>query len=67
MYIVATADPVAAIRAEARYAAMQPLPIRLWHRITAAWHRRADRQQAYMLNTVGHAGVLADYQRACHD
>lgn len=65
MYIVTTADPVAAIRAEARYAATHSLPIRLWHLIAAAWQRRAERRQAEMLNTLGHDGVLADYQRAC--
>jgi hypothetical protein len=65
MYIVATADPVAAIRAEARYNAMHPLPIRLWRLLVSARRRRAERQQAEILSTLGHPGVQSDYQRSC--
>ena len=43
MYVV-PACPVAAIRAEARYAALHPsLPTRLWRLFTGAWSRRVLR------------------------
>ena len=44
MYIVTTADPVAALRAEARHRARQPsLPIRLWRLLSFIWQPGACR------------------------
>jgi hypothetical protein len=44
MHIVNTADPVAAIRAEARRRAQQPrLPMRLWRILSFLWQPGACR------------------------
>jgi hypothetical protein len=64
MYIATAADPVSAIRAEARYAAAHSLPVRIWHRLAAWQQQRAERQQAALVAKLEHPGLMADFQSA---
>ena len=64
MYVV-PACPVAAIRAEARYAALHPsLATRLRRRFTGVWRRSMGRRHAILVGQLDHPGILADFQRA---
>jgi hypothetical protein len=64
---VSQSCPIAAIRAEARYAAEHPsLTFKLWRGLKDTWLRRQDQQHARILATIDHPGIHADFQRASH-
>ncbi len=64
MYVITTADPVAAIRAQARRERVSSMPARVCRFLVDAWLRHLEKRIAYAVARLDHKGVQADFWRA---
>jgi hypothetical protein len=65
MQIAVSADPVAALRSQARKQARAALPMRMGRFMVGLWLRHVERRMERALLELDHPGVLDDFMRAC--
>ena len=64
MQIAISADPIAALRSQAREQARAALPMRMGRFMLDVWLRHLDRRVERALLELDHPGVVGDFMRA---
>jgi hypothetical protein len=64
MQIAISADPVAALRSQARQQARAALPMRMGRFMVGLWLRHVERRIERALLELDHPGVVGDFMRA---